>query len=120
MKLDPLVVKIAADYSDLSEDTIEKIHSEEIKGDYGVSILVIIAVIGLIIQIAPIVIDWWRNRGVLSRIRVTALVRRSLLERDDKGKGISAFKLSNSIIDVINKNPKLADNYAISKEGNSE
>lgn len=119
MKLDPLVVKIAADYSDLSEDTIEKIHEGKIQGDYGVSILVIIAVIGLIIQIAPIVIDWWRNRGLLSRIRVTALVRKSLSEKEER-KGISAFKLSSSIIDVINKNPKLAENYAFQKKGNRE
>jgi len=105
-ELEYLVVEKA---TNLNREQIGKIYSGDTSEDYGVNIMLILAIISFVIQVAPIIINWWKNRKMLARVNVYFIVRKQL--RKEGNKDISAIKLSNAIYDVITSRPELVEEY---------
>jgi hypothetical protein len=95
--------------TNLNREQIGKIYSGDTSEDYGVNIMLILAIISFVIQVAPIVINWWKNRKALARVNVYFIVRKQLIKEGNKD--ISAIKLSNAIYDVITSRPELVEEY---------
>jgi len=95
--------------TNLNREQIGKIYSGDTSEDFGVNIILILAIISFVIQVAPIIINWWKNRKTLARVNVYFIVRKQLIKEENKD--ISAIKLSNAIYDVITERPELVEEY---------
>lgn len=93
----------------LDKEKIGKIYNKESVDDYNFDIVLVLAIISFVIQVAPIIINWWKNRKTIARINTYFIVRKQMKERGIEN--ISAIKLSNAIYDTIVENPKLVEEY---------
>ena len=93
----------------LDKEKIGKIYNNEVVDGYDLNILLVLAIISFVIQVAPIIINWWKNRKAMARINTYFIVRKQMKERGIEN--ISAIKLSNAIYDTIVENPKLVEEY---------
>jgi hypothetical protein len=95
--------------TNLNREQIGKIYGGDTSEDFGVNIILILAIISFVIHTVPVIIEWWRNRKALARVNVYFIVRKQLIKEGNKD--ISAIKLSNAIYDVITSRPELVEEY---------
>jgi hypothetical protein len=93
----------------LDKGKIGRIYNKEKIEEYDFDIVLILAIISFVIQVAPIIIEWWKKRKLLAKINIFFIISKQIRKSGDKN--ISAIKLTDAFYDIITNNPKLVEEY---------
>jgi hypothetical protein len=103
-----LEVMVIEKMTGLDKEKIGRIHNKE-NDNYGFDIVLILAIISFVIQVAPIIIEWWKKRKLIAKINIFFIISKQIRKSGEKN--ISAIKLTDAFYDVIIHNPKLVEEY---------
>lgn len=82
--------------------------------DYGIDPAILIAIIGLLAQLMPYLIDWLSSDRWFAKIRMRSIVKKELaIDKNKFGNYFSPNELSDTIYQVYQENKELASEYNV-------